>query len=85
MRVIMIIDVVHCGPLGKTKIGRDRGSGFAVTVKCPGVSASVLVPRQGWVRKSEYQAAQKPAGLSRDNFQTYKSGVGPDIRAVCPA
>jgi ATP-dependent phosphoenolpyruvate carboxykinase len=80
----MIIDAVHSGSFGKAKTRRDPVFGFDMTAERPGVSANVLVPRHGWAGESD-QAAQKPAGLSHDNFQTWESGIGTDIRAACPA
>jgi phosphoenolpyruvate carboxykinase (ATP) len=49
------------------------------------VPRQILVPRSAWSDTSAYDAAaRKLAGLFRDNFTTYESGVTGEIRAAGP-
>jgi phosphoenolpyruvate carboxykinase (ATP) len=81
-----ILDAIHDGALVKAKTERDPVFGFDVVTECPGVPAALLTPRSVWSDAARYDAAAaKLAGLFRENFRTYESGVGPDIRAAGPA
>jgi len=81
-----IIDAIHSGALAKSATERDPVFGFDVITECPGVPAGMLTPRKAWADASRYDAAAaRLAGLFRDNFQSYESGVSPAIRAAGPA
>jgi phosphoenolpyruvate carboxykinase (ATP) len=81
-----ILDAIHDGVLVRAKTERDPVFGFDVVTECPGVPAALLTPRSVWSDAARYDAAAaKLAGLFRENFRTYESGVGPDIRAAGPA
>jgi phosphoenolpyruvate carboxykinase (ATP) len=65
---------------------RDPVFGFDTVIKCPDVPAGILVPRDAWADKAAYDAAAtKLAGLFRENFRKYESGVNADVRAAGPA
>src|SRR5262249_17598578 len=81
-----IVDAIHGGALVEAAMQRDPVFGFDVISECPGVPAGMLMPRRAWADASRYDAAAaRLAGLFRDNFRTYESGVSPDIRAAGPA
>ncbi len=81
-----IIDAIHSGALARAKTQRDRVFGFDVIAECPGVPEGLLLPREAWADKAAYDAtAQKLAALFKENFKTYESGVGAEIRAAGPA
>ncbi len=81
-----LIDAIHSGGLAKAKTQRDPVFGFDVATECPGVPADILVPRGSWADQSAFDAAAKKlAGLFRENFRTYESGVSADIKAAGPA
>jgi len=81
-----ILDAIHDGALVRAKTERDPVFGFDVVTECPGVPAALLTPRSVWSDPARYDAAAaKLAVLFRENFRTYESGVGPDIRAAGPA
>jgi phosphoenolpyruvate carboxykinase (ATP) len=80
-----IIDAIHEGVLVTSKTERDPVFGFDVVTECPGVPARMLTPRTVWPDASRYDAAAaKLAGLFRNNFRAYESGIAPDIRAAGP-
>jgi phosphoenolpyruvate carboxykinase (ATP) len=81
-----IIDAIHGGALVDATTERDPIFGFDVVVKCPGVPQEILRPRDTWADASAYDAmARKLAGLFRENFKKYESGVSPEIKAAAPA
>jgi phosphoenolpyruvate carboxykinase (ATP) len=81
-----IIDAIHRGALVKATRQRDPIFGFDIVTECPGVPSAILTPRSGWSDASRYDAAAaRLAALFRDNFQSYESGVGVDVRAAAPA
>jgi phosphoenolpyruvate carboxykinase (ATP) len=80
-----IIDAIHSGALASAKTQRDPVFGFDVIVECRGVPSEILSPRTAWTSAAAYDtAAKKLAGLFRDNFKTYQSGVNAEIRAAGP-
>jgi len=80
-----IIDAIHGGELVRAKKERDPVFGFDVILECPGVPAEALVPRKAWADKAAYDAsAKKLAGLFRENFKIYESGVSSDVRGAGP-
>lgn len=80
-----ILDAIHGGSLHKVDTTRDAVFGVAVPTMCPGVPTEILTPRNTWADKHAYDAtAKKLAGLFRENFKTYESGVSNDVRAGGP-
>jgi phosphoenolpyruvate carboxykinase (ATP) len=81
-----IIDAIHGGDLANAKTERDAIFGVDVVVTCPGVPQEILRPRGVWADASAYDAmAKKLAGLFRQNFTKYESGVSAEIAAAGPA
>jgi phosphoenolpyruvate carboxykinase (ATP) len=80
-----IIDAIHTGALAAAKTTRDPTFGFDVVTECPNVPRDILVPRNTWADKAAYDAtASKLAGLFRENFKTYETGAGADVKAAGP-
>src|SRR4029453_2094814 len=70
-----IIDAIHDGALANARLGRDPIFCLGGPAECPGVSPEILRPRGPWADRSAYDtAAQKLAGLFRENFRKYESG-----------
>ena len=68
------------------KTARDPVFGFEVVTECPGVPASLLVPRDNWRDRTAYDAAAVAlADRFKRNFRTFESEVSPDVRAAGPA
>ena len=81
-----IIDAIHSGALANAKTERDPIFGFDVATECPGRAREILTPRSTWADPSAYDAAAKKlAGLFRENFKKYESGVSAEIKAAGPA
>ena len=80
-----ILDAIHSGAAAKAKTKADAVFGFDVPVECPGVPQDILTPRATWADKTAYDAAAKKlAGLFRENFKDYESGVNSEVRAAGP-
>ena len=80
-----IIDAIHSGALSDAPVVQDSVFGFAVVNQCPDVPAEVLIPRQTWTDGNAFDsAAKKLAGLFRENFKAFESGVDPKVRAAGP-
>jgi phosphoenolpyruvate carboxykinase (ATP) len=80
-----IIDAIHDGALAKAPVQRDPTFGFDVVTQCPGVPAEILIPRGAWADGNAYDtAAIKLGELFRNNFKTYESGAGAEVKAAGP-
>ena len=80
-----IIDAIHSGELAKAPTVVDPNFGFHVVTACPNVSSEVLLPRNMWPDKLEYDTtAKKLVGLFLKNFEQYATMAGPDVVAAGP-
>lgn len=80
-----IIDAIHSGQLAKAETVRDPIFGLEVPTSCPNVPSEILVPRNVWADKAEYEAtARKLADLFTKNFEQYADGASAEIRAAGP-
>ena len=80
-----IVDAIHSGQLNDAPTVADPHFGFQVVTQCPNVPNDVLVPRNMWADKTEYDTvAKKLAGLFIKNFTQYASVAGPDVVAAGP-
>jgi phosphoenolpyruvate carboxykinase (ATP) len=63
-----------------------RSFGFDVVTQCPGsVPAGVLLPRNIWANRAEYDAtAHRLAGLFRDNFHRYENFAKTQVKDAGP-
>lgn len=63
----------------------DERFGFEIPKSCPGVPSDVLIPRQTWENKDEYDTtADRLASMFNKNFQRYSSGVSDEVNAAAP-
>ena len=81
-----IIDAIHDGTIANARTECDPIFGFDVATECPGVPREILAAAPVWADASAYDsAARKLAGLFRENFKKYESGVSAEIKAAGPA
>lgn len=81
-----IIDAIHSGALANAATQRDATFGFDVVTQCPGVPAEILVPRNAWKDQAAYDtAAQKLAGLFKENLQAHAAGASAEVKSAGPA
>ena len=63
----------------------DERFGFEIPTSCPGVPEELLIPRQTWADKSDYDAtADKLADMFNANFKRYSAGVSAEVNAAAP-
>ena len=80
-----LIDAIHAGALTNAPVLRDPFFGFEVVTACPHVPSEILVPRRTWEDGAAYDTmARKLAGLFRENFKHYESGVSDEVKAAGP-
>ena len=80
-----IINAIHSGALAQVKTASDPHFGFAVPTSCPEVPAEILIPRNTWTDKDNYDAtARKLAKLFRENFTKYSDGASKEVKEAGP-
>ena len=63
----------------------DERFGFEVPTSCPGVPSELLVPRNTWDDKVDFDAtADKLARMFNENFDRYSAGVSDDVNSAAP-
>jgi phosphoenolpyruvate carboxykinase (ATP) len=73
------------GQLDHIKYVKDPVFGIEVPGKVPGVPSDLLAPRSTWADPTAYDAqAARLAEMFRKNFDTFASGVGPEVAAAGP-
>lgn len=80
-----IIRAALNGSLSRIDSRPDPVFGIGVPVSCPDVPAEVLQPRNTWSDARAYDTkAQHLAGLFRENFKQFESGVSDEVKASGP-
>jgi phosphoenolpyruvate carboxykinase (ATP) len=80
-----IIDAIHAGALDDVAVTKEPVFGLAVPMRCPGVPDQILLPEKTWPDRNSYgAAAQKLAGLFKENFNKYADQASAEIRAAGP-
>ena len=80
-----IIDAIHSGALAHAPVQRDPVFGFEVVSECPGVPAEVLLPRNTWTNRQDYDySARNLAALFQDNFRKYESIARAEVKEAGP-
>jgi phosphoenolpyruvate carboxykinase (ATP) len=80
-----IVDAIHSGALAKPETQPDPVFGLAVVTQCANVQGQILIPRNAWPDKADYDTmARKLAGLFRQNFAAYEAGVSDEVKAAGP-
>lgn len=78
-----IIDAIHSGELARVETKTDPVFQLAIPAGCPGVAADILWPRSTWKDAAAYDtAAQKLAGLFRENFKKYAASASSEVRSA---
>jgi len=80
-----MVDAIYSGVLNDAPTETDPVFGLHVVTSVPGVPEEILVPRNTWQDKDEYdRTAKKLATLFADNFANYADGVKPEVKAAGP-
>ena len=71
------------GSLAKVEFKRDPFFGLMIPTHVPGIPDEVLDPRQSWADKAAYdRMAKELVRQFEENFASFESGVGADVKAV---
>ena len=63
----------------------DADFGFEIPTSCPDVPAEILIPRNTWEEKEQYDSTkQKLIDLFRKNFRQFEAKVNPKIVEAGP-
>jgi phosphoenolpyruvate carboxykinase (ATP) len=80
----VMISAALSGQLANANYKADPFFGLLIPTQIKGIPSEILYPKNTWKDKAEYdEAAQKLAGLFRDNFERF-SGVSDDIKQSGP-
>lgn len=80
-----IIDAIHSGALEKVKYAKDDAFGFMIPQECPEVPSELLMPKNTWTDKANYdQIKEKLVGLFKNNFKAFEDKVNKDIVKAGP-
>ncbi len=80
-----IIDAIHNGSLDGVVTVTDSIFGLEVPTSCPNVPDQVLIPRNTWPNKENYDAtARQLAQLFHQNFAQYRDKASSDISNAGP-
>ena len=73
------------GILDNVEFVTDERFGFEIPTTCPDVPTEILIPRETWSDKNEYDAiADNLAKMFNQNFERYSSGVSREVNSAAP-
>jgi len=73
------------GVLNNVEFVTDERFGFEIPRFCPDVPNEILIPRETWSNKNEYDViADKLAKMFNQNFERYSSGVSNEVNSAAP-
>ena len=80
-----IIDAIHNNSFDNIETVVDPEFGFEIPLSCPGVPSELLVPKNTWADKENYQVVkEKLIVLFQNNFIPFEAKVNPAIFAAGP-
>ena len=80
-----IMDAIHTGALSQAQTTEDPIFGLAIPTSCPNVPSELLIPRNTWKSKEDYdQTANQLARLFRENFRKYEGAASEEVRSAGP-
>ncbi len=80
-----MLDAALSHRLDDVETQTDQAFGLHVPVHCPGVPDDILQPKRTWEDPAAYdEAAQRLAGMFRDNFARFADRVRPAVRDAGP-
>ena len=80
-----IVDAIHNGTLADAPTQQDPVFGLANVVRCPDVTAELMIPQNTWANSGDYEAtATRLANLFKENFAAYADYVRDEVRESGP-
>ena len=80
-----MIDAIHHGDFDNVDFVKDEEFGFEIPTSCPNVPSEVLIPRNTWEDKEQFDEQKKKLiSLFNDNFKKFEAGVNEEIIKAGP-
>ncbi|QDU38642.1 Phosphoenolpyruvate carboxykinase [ATP] [Maioricimonas rarisocia] len=80
-----MVDAIYSGVLNDAPTETDPVFGLHVVTSVPGVPGEILIPRNTWDNREDYdRTAKKLATLFAENFAGYSEGAKPEVLAAGP-
>ena len=80
-----MIDAIHNGDFEGVETTADPEFGFAIPLSCPNVPDEILIPKNTWANKEQYdEVKMKLVNLFQENFKKFEANVNPEIVQAGP-
>jgi len=80
-----MIDAIHNHDFDNVEFTTDQEFGFQIPLSCPNVPSEILIPKNTWDNKEEYQEVKnKLVSLFNENFKKFEADVNTEIVEAGP-
>ncbi|WP_297797538.1 phosphoenolpyruvate carboxykinase (ATP) [uncultured Eudoraea sp.] len=80
-----MIDAIHNHDFDNVEFSTDEEFGFQIPLSCPEVPSEILIPKNTWEDKEQYQEVKKKlVGLFNENFKKFEANVNTKIVEAGP-
>ena len=80
-----MIDAIHNHDFDNVEFTTDQEFGFQIPLSCPDVPSEILIPKNTWDNKEQYQEVKnKLVTLFNENFKKFEAGVNTEIVEAGP-
>ena len=81
-----MIDAIHHHDFDNVEFTTDEEFGFQIPLSCPNVPSEILIPKNTWEDKEQYQEVKKKlVGLFNENFKKFAANVNAKIVEAGPS
>ncbi|MGB5203131.1 phosphoenolpyruvate carboxykinase (ATP) [Eudoraea sp.] len=81
-----MIDAIHHHDFDNVEFTTDEEFGFQIPLSCPNVPSEILIPKNTWEDKGQYQEVKKKlVGLFNENFKKFAANVNAKIVEAGPS
>ncbi len=80
-----MIDAIHNHDFDNVEFTTDQEFGFQIPLSCPDVPSEILIPKNTWDNKEQYQEVKnKLVSLFNENFKKFAANVNTEIVEAGP-
>ncbi len=81
-----MIDAIHHNDFDNVEFTTDEEFGFQIPLSCPNVPSEILIPKNTWEDKEQYEVVKKKlVGLFNENFKKFAANVNAKIVEAGPS
>jgi phosphoenolpyruvate carboxykinase (ATP) len=81
-----MIDAIHHNDFDNVEFVKDEEFGFQIPLSCPNVPSEILIPKNTWEDKEQYQEVKKKlVELFNENFKKFAANVNAKIVEAGPS